>query len=78
MQSNQNPKSDAFKENRDARQNLKPTVMDYLPWAECWDLRHYYREGEGRMACETFQEEFTRNGTQTIKRATEGSGTRAD
>ena len=69
MHSNHNPETDAFKKNREARQNIKPTVMGYLPWAECWDLRHYYREGEGRMACETFQEEFTRNGTQTVKRA---------
>ena len=69
MPSNHNPSTDAFKKSREARQNLRPKVMDYLPWAKCWDLRKYSCEGEGRMACETFQEEFTRNGTQTIKRA---------
>ena len=46
--------------------------MGYLPWAECWDLRHYYRKGEGRMAGKTFQEEFTRDGTQAIKGADGG------
>ena len=46
MQSSHNPTSDAFKKNRDARQTLEPTVMGDLPWAECWDLRRNYREGE--------------------------------
>ena len=46
MHSSQNPKADAFKKNRDARQPLKLAVMDDLPWAERWDLRRYYRDGE--------------------------------
>ena len=70
MHSNQNPEADAVKKTREAHQNIEPTVTGYLKRAKCWDLRHYWREGEGRMVCETFQENFTRNGTkrQKIKR----------